>query len=101
MDASDSTMESPIPKKRARMYRKLGVPLLNFSGVRGPTTNCFGGRQSSHNVIAALTTDTAVNIEIAIPIAMVTAKPRTGPEPNQNNSAVAIKAVAFESTIVA
>ncbi len=49
----------------------------------------------------ALTTETAVNIEIAMPSPMVTAKPRTGPEPNQNSSAVAISAVTLESTMVA
>ena len=49
----------------------------------------------------AATTETAVNIEMAMPSPMVTAKPRTGPEPNQNSSAVAISAVTLESTMVA
>ena len=48
-----------------------------------------------------LTTETAVNIEMAMPSAMVMAKPRTGPEPNQNRSAVAIRAVTLESMMVA
>jgi hypothetical protein len=46
------------------------------------------------------TIDTAVNIEIAMPRPMVTAKPRTGPEPNMKRRAVAISAVRLESTIV-
>jgi len=46
------------------------------------------------------TIDTAVNIEMPMPSAIVTAKPRTGPDPNPNNSNVAISAVRFESTIV-
>ena len=35
-----------------------------------------------------------------MPSAIVTAKPRTGPDPNMNSSSVAISAVRFESTIV-
>jgi hypothetical protein len=48
-----------------------------------------------------LTTVTAVNIEMMMPSAIVMANPRTGPEPNQNKSAVAIRAVTFESMTVA
>jgi len=48
-----------------------------------------------------LTTDTAVNIEMTMPSAMVMAKPRTGPEPNQNSSTVAISAVTLLSMTVA
>ncbi|MNL51124.1 hypothetical protein D3C87_1741970 [compost metagenome] len=50
--------------------------------------------------MATRTTETAVNIEIMMPRPMVTAKPRTGPEPNQNRSTVAIRLVTLESTIV-
>jgi hypothetical protein len=41
-----------------------------------------------------------VNIEMAMPRPIVTANPRTGPDPNMNRSAVAMRAVRFESTIV-
>ena len=49
----------------------------------------------------AFTTETAVNIEMAMPRAMVTAKPRTGPDPNQNSRRVAIRAVTLELMMVA
>ena len=42
----------------------------------------------------------AVNIDVAIPIASVTAKPRTGPDPNRNNKIAAIKVVILASIIV-
>ena len=41
---------------------------------------------------------TAVNIEMAMPSPMVTAKPRIAPEPNGNSSTVAIRAVMLELT---
>ena len=45
-------------------------------------------------------TETAVNMEMAMPRPMVTANPRTGPEPNQNSKIVAISAVTLLSTMV-
>jgi hypothetical protein len=52
-------------------------------------------------IMITRTIETAVNIEMAMPRPMVIAKPRTGPEPNKNRSAVAINAVRLESTMVA
>src|SRR3546814_5271299 len=46
------------------------------------------------------TTVMAVNIEVAMPTEMVTAKPRTGPEPSANSTAMAIRVVRFESRMV-
>ena len=98
--ASDNTIETPIPRKRARMKRKPGECFHKPSASSGSMRNCLGRRQRSQVAMIALTTDTAVNREIAMPSPMVTAKPRTGPEPNQNSRAVAISAVTLESTMV-
>ena len=42
----------------------------------------------------------AVNIDVAIPIDSVTAKPLIGPVPYMNSTIAAISVVKFESTIV-
>ena len=41
-----------------------------------------------------------VNIEVRMPIARVTAKPRTGPEPMENSTTAAMKVVTFASRMV-
>ncbi|MNL83288.1 hypothetical protein D3C87_2108950 [compost metagenome] len=43
----------------------------------------------------------AVNTVVIMPMASVTAKPFTGPEPRKNNTAAAISVVRFASTMVA
>src|SRR5687768_6402683 len=101
MEASDNTTDSPIPMNRARMNSNRGVRSSQLDGSNVPTANCFGLRQATQIDMTAFTTETAVNMEIAIPSAIVTAKPRTGPEPTMNSNVVAISAVTFESTIVA
>ena len=58
-------------------------------------------RRRAIDSIITLTTDTAVNMEITMPSAMVMAKPRTGPEPNQKSNSVAISAVRLLSITVA
>ena len=52
------------------------------------------------HTIAMRTIATAVNIEMMMPRPMVIAKPRTGPEPNQNSRTVAISVVTLLSTMV-
>ena len=52
------------------------------------------------SVISTRTTATAVNIDRQVPRIMVTAKPRTGPEPNMNSRLVAISEVTLASTMV-
>lgn len=47
-----------------------------------------------------LVTVNAVNTEVKIPIANVTEKPFTGPDPIKNNILAAIKVVIFASKIV-
>ena len=42
----------------------------------------------------------AVNMEVTMPMASVTAKPRTGPEPKAYNSTAANSVVTFASMIV-
>jgi hypothetical protein len=66
----------------------------------GSMSSVFSRRRRTTSPMMTRTTATAVNIEIAMPSIMVTAKPRTGPEPTMNSSAVAISVVTLASTIV-
>ncbi len=43
---------------------------------------------------------TDVNIDVTMPIIIVTAKPFTGPEPKKNSTNAAMNVVTFASTIV-
>ena len=54
-----------------------------------------------HQLIIALVTVSAVNIDDTIPIIRVTAKPLIGPDPSENSITATINVVKFESTIVA
>ena len=54
-----------------------------------------------HSQICIRVIMTAENIDVAIPTASVTAKPRTGPVPRKYRMAAAIKVVRLESKIVA
>ena len=80
---------------------KPGVYDRSFLGSSVPMTNFSGWRVFTYTPMTARTTVTAVNIEMAMPRAMVTAKPRTGPDRTQNSRRVAISVVTLESTMVA
>jgi len=60
----------------------------------------FSLRRRVIAIITTRTKATEVNIEIMRPRPMVTAKPRTGPEPKKNRMAAAIRAVILPSMIV-
>src|SRR5215470_13979229 len=99
-EATDSSIDTAMPRKRARMKRMFESTGSRFSRSSGSIANRFGRRWRTHTAITARTIATAVNMEVTMPRPMVTAKPRTGPDPNQNRSSVAINVVTFESTIV-
>ncbi len=80
-EAIDSTAEKPIPKKRPRMKGMLVPSGISLKPNSGSMRKICKWRYFTIRIMMARTTDTAVNIEITIPSAMVTAKPRTGPLP--------------------
>jgi hypothetical protein len=90
-----------MPTKRPRM-KGMAVPSgMSFIRNNGSIRSTLIRQRRTMLIMITRTIETAVNIEIAMPRPMVTAKPRTRPEPIMNRSAVAIRAVRFESTIVA
>jgi hypothetical protein len=74
---------------------------ISFIPKSGSMRSTLSRLRRTMLIMIARTIETAVNIDIAMPRPMVTAKSRTGPEPNMNRRAVAISAVRLESTIVA
>ena len=101
IEASDRKADTARPTKRPRM-NWIAVPSgISLMPNNGSIRSTFRRRRRTIAVMITRTIDTAVNIEMAMPSPMVTAKPRTAPEPNRNSSAVAIRAVMLESTMVA
>ena len=101
IEASESSAETAMPTKRPRMNWMVVPSGTSFIPNSGSMRSTLSLRRRTMAIMITRTIETAVNIEIAMPRPMVTAKPRTGPEPNMNSSTVAISAVRFESTIVA
>ena len=83
----------PLPPLLKVKYR---AALQSFKSAASPAA-CSGTRARSSS--ASLVT--AVTIEVRIPSAIETAKPRTGPEPKKYKMAAATNMVTLESTIVA
>ena len=90
-----------MPANWARMKGIAVASGISFSPNRGSMRSVFIRQCPTIEVMITRTMDTAVNIEIRMPRPMVTANPRTGPEPNIKRRVVAIRAVTFESTMVA
>lgn len=90
-----------MPTKRPRMKRMVVPSGISLRPNGGSMRSVFRRKRRTIAVMMTRTTETAVNIEMAMPRPMVMAKPRTGPVPNMKSSTVAISAVTFESTIVA
>ena len=59
----------------------------------------FGRLRLNHVAVIKRATITAVKTDITIPIAKVTAKPLTGPDPTKYRVTAAIKVVIFASKI--
>ena len=73
---------------------------MNIIGSSGLMFRTLSFWRRVISIIVTRTKATEVNIEMIRPSAMVTAKPRTGPVPNQNRIAAAISAVMLPSIIV-
>ena len=107
MEAVDSTAETISPMNRPFMNwmrvpsgtrRKCGRRRkLNMAGQTGKRRGrvAIYQRETSRRVSIQ-----AVNRLVAMPTVIVTANPRTGPEPKMNSMTCARNAVAFESKIV-
>ena len=98
MEASDSTIEVAMPRKRAFM-KEIEV-LSGKNLINGWMWIVFILRRRTTSVITTRTTATAVNSDRQVPRIMVMAKPRTGPEPNMNKRQVAINEVTLASMMV-
>ena len=97
----DSTADTAMPTNRPRMKRN-----VVWSGIsRRPNSGRMASGRGrlpppTHSAMIMCTTETAVNMEMTMPSPIVTAKPRTGPDPRANSMVVAISVVTLESTIV-
>ena len=59
-----------------------------------------GARDTYHRDTSRRVSIQAVNIDVAMPTVIVTANPRTGPEPKTNSMTCARNAATLESKIV-
>src|ERR1700676_770547 len=76
--------------------------ILGFMNMARPQTGSSLGRTAMyHWDTSSRVSIQAVNIDVAIPIVMVTANPLTGPDPNANSITCDRNVAALESKIVA